>query len=126
MPLGDQLFFKPLFGQLRAANFSVSVIVSKKLEFLFEQEQRSGLSPSTTLFVTTTRQLVNLKSKFGSSIKYFLFDTMSLGVDEPITNYIVNKFSDYYHLGECLKPVSREDFIIKHFKGHQFRWPFLF
>ena len=31
MHLGDQLFFKPLFGQLRAANFSVSVIVSKKV-----------------------------------------------------------------------------------------------
>jgi len=115
MHYGDQIFFKPLFKQLKKAEFPVMAITSKELEFFFEQKDKVTFNPKKTLFVSSNRLLGYLKSKFGSSINYFVYDTNALGVDEPITNFIVNRFSDYFNISEFLGPVVKENFIINPF-----------
>jgi len=120
MHYGDQFFFKPLFEKLKHANFPVTSIPSKSMEFLFDNHcNKEKLNSKNTLFVTSSRLLQYLKSRYGSNIKYFLYDTNALGVNEPITNYIVNKFAEYFNLNELLGLVTKEDFYVKNYK-HKF------
>lgn len=119
MHFGDQIFFKPLFEQLRLSNFPVKVKVSKQLEFFFDHKRELNPNLTKTLFVSSSRLLGYLKSKYGQNIKYFLYDTNSRGVSEPITNFIVNRFSDYFNLQDSLNAVSKNNFFVKNFR-HKF------
>ena len=111
MHFGDQLFFKPLFKQLKYAGFPVLARPSKSLEFLFPNNENIAYKEQKTLFITTIYLLPHLKKLFGREIHYFLFDTASMSIDRSITNYFVDVFSDYFSLSHVLQPVSSEDFL---------------
>ena len=111
MHQGDQFFFKPLFEQLKLSGFPVIAQPSKGLKFLFNSEKHIKSISKNTLFISSVLLLPHMKKCFGSTFDYFLFDTAALSIDRPISNYIVDIFSDYFSLSNILNSVVAKDFF---------------
>lgn len=111
MHLGDQLFFKPLFTQMKSLGFPVIARPTSGLKFMFGNKRNNIVHCKNTLFISTVFLRSHLKKRFGPSIDYFLFDTTSLSIKKPITNYIIEVFADNFSLTKKLKPVSSRDFL---------------
>jgi ADP-heptose:LPS heptosyltransferase len=111
MHLGDQFYFKPLITKLAQMYYPIQVSPTKLVDFAFQKYLYDNkLDKRKTLFVSTILLLPQIEKQFGKECDYFLFDPVSLVVNKPISNYIVDSFFKYF----CLKAderIEKDDFI---------------
>ena len=109
--LGDQLFFKPLIGRLKNIKNNTFVFTTTGMEFIFSKCIKKDIEEySDSLFITRDDLLPYLKSRF-NNIEYFLYNNMSLSINEPISNYILSKFCDYFKLINIELEISDGDYL---------------
>ena len=109
--LGDQLFFKPLISRLKSVNSNIFVLTTASMEFIFNEYAKNNLEDySDSLFISRDDLLPHLRNRF-NDLDYFLYNTMSLNINEPISNHILNKFCDYYKLSSTELEISNVDYL---------------
>ncbi|MFN0149852.1 MAG: hypothetical protein ACKVU1_03955 [bacterium] len=111
MHYGDQLWFKPLVEKLAGAGIRVAVRPTKQIAFLFARHLDNGARDvSRHLIVSRTDLLPRVRREFGLAQEYFLFDTNSTRIRRPMSNHIVDSFSQHFDL-DLPQNIVRSDYI---------------
>jgi hypothetical protein len=112
MHVGDQIFFRPLAWRLKQAGFDVSVTTRPAVGFLFEDIRQADKPPlAGTLVVLRHEAYGHARKFYGSNVEYFVIRQISRGVRRPVANFILEAFSNWFHLDDVDVSVDKTCFL---------------